>query len=138
MSRSLLLIITLASLLTLALGYIAFTFDSERIGGFHEVALPPPDTVKLPFDKFYLKGAFQLKITALSGQTDAVKIKVYVSAGRTFESREWIQQGTGTIVFTLSGGKDRYFLSIGEMNSDGQTVTSVKVALRYKFISGPR
>lgn len=141
MNRSHVAIVVLSCLLVLSLGFIASNFTDIRMGtlGYSDLAYPPPETVKLPHTQVFGSSArFTLDITRVPGRPNEIKIKANARASNTWEIREWIQQGPGTFMFDLEGGKNRYFLDISDFSTDGHEVTSVTVSLRGKYISGPR
>ena len=135
MNRSLLIVLGLACLLTLVIGLLAL--NSSHFDGLRHKEVLPPTTVELPFGQIY-ENSFFLDIWTIPGAADSVKMKVYIHAIRTSETREWIQHGPGKVLFDLDGGQEKYVLDVLELNAVGDSVKSVKISIQNRWKEGPR
>jgi hypothetical protein len=107
MSRSLVVIVALSCLLVIAAGYLAINAPSSD--GLRSSPLVAEKTVDLPYDEIHRKGEFQIKISAIPGVRNAVKIKVYAQGIHTHESRECVQQGPARLVFSSTEARKNTF-----------------------------
>ena len=137
MSRSLFVNLVFGCLLALIIGLIVLVSCSSRFDGLEQTEVLPPTTVELPFFQIY-RNSFFIEISSIPGDADAVKMKVYIHAIRTEETKEWIQRGIGKTFFVLDNGLEKYTLDVLELVTEGNSVKSVKISIENRSRDGPR
>lgn len=94
--------------------------------------LEGPEKVKLPFRHNYDKGGLLLTIEAIPDRSDAVKICAHCDGRPSEESKEWTQQGKGSVKLVFRGNTI-YHVDIEAMHAQGGIVSEVEVGIRAKY-----
>ena len=105
--------------------------------GYHNSELLRPTFVQIPHEEHFGMGELSIRIEGILHRLDAVRVSARADGIRTTEKKEWVQEGTGSIVLVVDEGKSKYFIDFLGFKTGVDRVIAVKLSIRSKWKSGP-
>lgn len=106
--------------------------------GFNNWQALAPFTVQLPYKEMFGKGEVQISIEAIPNRIDAVKVHAYQHGCRESATKDWVQEGAGTVELVVDDGKEKCIFTFMEMTPGNDSVKEVKLSIMNKWKIGPR